>query len=59
MLNFFGLKQYSTKRERLPLEVKVRGIAFLPVLLVHEALEIGQLITLLDDYLDRQMVFWM
>lgn len=39
--------------------IQGRGIAFLPTFLVREALENGQLITILDDYMDRQVVFWM
>ncbi|EJL94444.1 transcriptional regulator [Herbaspirillum sp. CF444] len=36
-----------------------RGIAFLPAFLVRDALEQGLLRTVLDDYLDRTVVFWM
>lgn len=36
-----------------------RGIAFLPAFLVREALEQGLLRTVLDDYLDRTVTFWM
>ena len=39
--------------------IQGRGIAFLPGFLVREALEGGQLVTVLDDYMDRQVVFWM
>ena len=39
--------------------IQGRGIAFLPVFLVREALANGQLVTVLDDYLDREVVFWM
>ncbi|MHC8380931.1 LysR family transcriptional regulator [Pseudomonas sp. LB3P14] len=39
--------------------IQGRGIAFLPTFLVREALESGQLVTVLDDYLDREVVFWM
>lgn len=35
-----------------------RGIAFLPAFLVRDALQSGQLITVLDDYLEREVVFW-
>jgi DNA-binding transcriptional LysR family regulator len=35
-----------------------RGIAFLPAFLVRDALQCGQLITALDDYVDREVVFW-
>ena len=35
-----------------------RGIACLPAFLVHDALQSGQLITVLDDYVDREVVFW-
>ncbi len=35
-----------------------RGIAFLPAFLVRDALQSGQLITALDDYVDREVVFW-
>ncbi|RFB67448.1 MULTISPECIES: LysR family transcriptional regulator [unclassified Herbaspirillum] len=36
-----------------------RGIAFLPTFLVREALSTGQLRTVLDDYLERTVTFWM
>jgi DNA-binding transcriptional LysR family regulator len=36
-----------------------RGIAFLPTFLVRDALANGQLRTVLDDYLDRTVHFWM
>jgi DNA-binding transcriptional LysR family regulator len=36
-----------------------RGIAFLPTFIVHDALESGQLHTVLDDYMDRTVTFWM
>lgn len=36
-----------------------RGIAFLPAFLVRDALEQGLLQTVLDDYLDRTVTFWM
>jgi DNA-binding transcriptional LysR family regulator len=35
-----------------------RGIAFLPAFLVRDALQSGQLVTVLDEYIDRQVVFW-
>lgn len=35
-----------------------RGIACLPAFLVQDALQCGQLITVLDDYVDREVVFW-
>ncbi|MES2073164.1 MAG: LysR substrate-binding domain-containing protein [Pseudomonadota bacterium] len=35
-----------------------RGIAFVPAFLVRDALQSGQLITVLDDYQDREVVFW-
>jgi DNA-binding transcriptional LysR family regulator len=36
-----------------------RGIAFLPAFLVRDALDQGLLQTVLDDYLDRTVTFWM
>jgi DNA-binding transcriptional LysR family regulator len=36
-----------------------RGIAFLPSFIVRDALESGQLRTVLDDYMDRTVTFWM
>jgi DNA-binding transcriptional LysR family regulator len=39
--------------------IQGRGIAFVPAFLVREALQGGQLMTVLDDYMDRQVVFWM
>lgn len=36
-----------------------RGMAFLPEFLVRDALRDGQLRTVLDDYLERDVVFWM
>ena len=39
--------------------IRGRGIAFLPTFLVREALEDGRLVRVLDDYLDRQVTFWM
>jgi len=38
--------------------IQGRGIAFLPTFLVRDALQSGQLVTVLDDYMDRQVVFW-
>jgi DNA-binding transcriptional LysR family regulator len=38
--------------------IRGRGIAFLPGFLVREALKNGELVTVLDDYLDREVVFW-
>ncbi len=35
------------------------GLAFLPEFLVRDALRTGQLRTVLDDYLERDVVFWM
>ncbi|WP_050478325.1 LysR substrate-binding domain-containing protein [Herbaspirillum rhizosphaerae] len=35
-----------------------RGIAFLPAFLVRDALDQGLLRTVLDDYLDRTVTFW-
>ncbi|MDH4612432.1 LysR family transcriptional regulator [Pseudomonas sp. BN102] len=39
--------------------IQGRGIAFLPAFLVRDALESGQLVTVLDDFMDREVVFWM
>jgi len=39
--------------------LQCRGIAFLPAFLVREALESGALVTVLDKYLEREVVFWM
>ena len=36
-----------------------KGIAFLPTFIVREALDSGQLRTVLDDYMDRSVTFWM
>ncbi len=36
-----------------------RGIAFLPAFLVRAGLESGALVTVLDKYLEREVVFWM
>jgi DNA-binding transcriptional LysR family regulator len=36
-----------------------RGISFVPSFMVRGALEGGQLVTVLDDYLDREVAFWM
>jgi len=38
--------------------IQGRGIAFLPTFLVRDALESGKLVTVLDEFLDRQVVFW-
>lgn len=38
--------------------IRGRGIAFLPTFLVRDALASGQLVTVLDDYIDRTVVFW-
>jgi DNA-binding transcriptional LysR family regulator len=36
-----------------------KGVAFLPAFMVRQALADGRLVTLLDDYLDRSVTFWM
>jgi DNA-binding transcriptional LysR family regulator len=36
-----------------------RGIAFLPTFIVRAGLDDGSLVTILDDYMDRTVTFWM
>jgi DNA-binding transcriptional LysR family regulator len=38
--------------------IQGRGIAFLPGFLAREALQSGQLVTVLEEFMERQVVFW-
>jgi DNA-binding transcriptional LysR family regulator len=38
---------------------KGKGIAFLPTFIIREALDEGELLTVLDDFLDKTVTFWM
>lgn len=49
----------NTVEGLLYLAKKGRGIAFLPEFLVREALKAGDLRTVLDNYIERDVVFWM
>ena len=36
-----------------------RGIAFLPTFIVRAGIADGSLVTILDDYMDRTVTFWL